>query len=300
MIRPTHYSRVPSRGDLDDLNIPRFTWWDHRGSDEWLEMSLGNGQKLSSLEVYWFDDTGSGACRVPANWRLLYRQGGQWKAIETSDPFGVKKDQFNKVSFAAVSTDALRLEVKTSTRVLRRGFADSRAVTAGAKYSRTRRNTCTPRKTTGAVIVLGNSVILSAAKNLAGIMEILRCAQNDRFTRISCRTPRRRVVGNDLQESEPRGKLSCRFDSRLNARFGRECLIKTRFAVVGGIMADEAPDPSSLVGGRFTTTHWSLVLAAAGAGCRPGRRSPSFARSIGIRFTPSSAGRVTVRTMPRI
>jgi hypothetical protein len=95
-----------------DMSVPRFTWWDHRGSDEWIELSQAKPQKLSSLEVYWFDDTGSGLCRVPASWRLLYRQGGQWKPVETSEPFAVKRDQFNKVSFSAVSTDALRLEVK--------------------------------------------------------------------------------------------------------------------------------------------------------------------------------------------
>jgi hypothetical protein len=40
----------------------------------------------------------------------------------------------------------------------------------------------------GVAILLGDSVILSAAKNLAGIAEILRCARNDWFARISCRT----------------------------------------------------------------------------------------------------------------
>jgi hypothetical protein len=46
------------------------------------------------------------------------------------------------------------------------------------------------RPVAGAAILLGDSVILSAAKNLAGIVEILRCAQNDWFARISCRPSR--------------------------------------------------------------------------------------------------------------
>ena len=41
-----------------------------------------------------------------------YREGGRWKPVETSELFAVKKDQFNKVSFSAVNTDALRLDVK--------------------------------------------------------------------------------------------------------------------------------------------------------------------------------------------
>ena len=38
-------------------------------------------------------------------------------------------------------------------------------------------------------------------------------------------------------------------------------------------MANEAQDPSSAGGGRFTTTHWSLVLAAAGAEDAHGREA---------------------------
>jgi hypothetical protein len=34
----------------------------------------------------------------------------------------------------------------------------------------------------------GKPVILIAAKNLAGIAEVLRCAQNDRITKENCRT----------------------------------------------------------------------------------------------------------------
>jgi len=30
---------------------------------------------VRACEVYWFDDTGSGQCRVPASWRILYRAG---------------------------------------------------------------------------------------------------------------------------------------------------------------------------------------------------------------------------------
>jgi hypothetical protein len=95
-----------------EMKGPRFSWWDHRGSSEWLEISFAKAQNVSALEVYWFDDTGIGACRVPAEWKLFYREDGQWKPVETADSFGVKIDQFNKVSFKTVNTNALRLEVK--------------------------------------------------------------------------------------------------------------------------------------------------------------------------------------------
>ena len=49
--------------------------------------------------------------RVPKSWRLLYRDGNEWRAVETSDPFGVARDTWNRVSFRPVTTYALRLEV---------------------------------------------------------------------------------------------------------------------------------------------------------------------------------------------
>ncbi len=56
-----------------DQGIPRMTWWPHKGSREWLEARFPEPRKVASVEVYWFDDTGRGECRVPASWRLLYR-----------------------------------------------------------------------------------------------------------------------------------------------------------------------------------------------------------------------------------
>ena len=49
--------------------------------------------------------------RVPASWKLLYKDGEQWKPVETADGFGVTKDAWNKITFKPVTTSALRLEV---------------------------------------------------------------------------------------------------------------------------------------------------------------------------------------------
>ncbi|MHC5022795.1 MAG: glycoside hydrolase family 127 protein, partial [Planctomycetota bacterium] len=58
-----------------DHAIPRLTWWDHRGTDEWVQYDFSEPLEVSAAAVYWFDDTGVGQCRVPERWRLLYREG---------------------------------------------------------------------------------------------------------------------------------------------------------------------------------------------------------------------------------
>ena len=95
-----------------DETIPRFTWWDHRGTTEWVEYDYPKPQSFSTSEVYWFDDTGHGSCRVPKSWRLLYKDGDAWKPVATADAYGTTRDQFNTVKFAPLKTTAIRLETE--------------------------------------------------------------------------------------------------------------------------------------------------------------------------------------------
>jgi len=96
----------------NDHTIPRFTWWDHRGTTEWITWSFDRPRKVSTCEVYWFDDTGVGHCRVPASWRLLYRDGRKWKDVTGASVYGTNPNQFNRATFDAVMTDGMKIEVR--------------------------------------------------------------------------------------------------------------------------------------------------------------------------------------------
>ena len=98
-----------------DNTIPRFTWWDHRGGREWVEYQFDSARKVSAVEVYWFDDTGTGQCRIPKSWRLLYRTASEWKPVADATSQLPVKDDWNRMSFNAVDTSALRLEVDLQT-----------------------------------------------------------------------------------------------------------------------------------------------------------------------------------------
>ena len=96
----------------NDHDIPRLTWWPHRGTEEWLQYDLGKAQTVAAVAVYWFDDTGVGQCRVPQAWKLLYRDGEDWKPVAGAADLGVAKDRFNRVTFPPVTTTGLRLAVQ--------------------------------------------------------------------------------------------------------------------------------------------------------------------------------------------
>jgi uncharacterized protein len=98
--------------DSGDHALPRFTWWGHRGTTEWVQYDFDRTCKLSKVEVYWFDDTGGGGCRIPATWRVLCRQDGQWRLVSGNGPLKAEKDRFNTIGFEPQTTDALRLDVQ--------------------------------------------------------------------------------------------------------------------------------------------------------------------------------------------
>src|SRR5207248_4094724 len=96
----------------NDRDIPRFTWWDHRGTKEWVQYDLTAPRRVSAVEIYWFDDAPSGGCRAPQSWKLLYRQGESWKPVEDADGFGTKLNAYNHATFKPVKTTGLRIEVQ--------------------------------------------------------------------------------------------------------------------------------------------------------------------------------------------
>jgi DUF1680 family protein len=95
----------------EDASNTYFHWWPRKGTTEWVDYTFEKSAAVSEVEVYWFDDTGHGECRVPRSWRILYKDGDQWKPVENREAYGVEKDRYNKISFKPVTTSALRLEV---------------------------------------------------------------------------------------------------------------------------------------------------------------------------------------------
>ena len=94
----------------DDHAIRRLTFWNHKGTNEWVEFQCEQPMTVSRFSVYWFDDAPrNGGCRVPRSAVLSYRDGDTWKPINV--PLGVAKDKYNEITFPAVTTEALRLDV---------------------------------------------------------------------------------------------------------------------------------------------------------------------------------------------
>ena len=80
-------------------------------------MTFAKPSTISETQVYWFDDTGHGGVRVPQSWRLLYRDGNEWKPVSARDAYGTARDRYNVLRFAPITTSAVRLELTMQPRV---------------------------------------------------------------------------------------------------------------------------------------------------------------------------------------
>ncbi len=90
-----------------------FDFWPHKGTLEWIAYEFAKPVQVKAVKVWWFDDTGTGECRIPAWWRVLYRtDAGNWNPVPNPSPYEIRKTEPVKVTFAPVTTKALKLEIQ--------------------------------------------------------------------------------------------------------------------------------------------------------------------------------------------
>lgn len=92
---------------------PNFDFWPHKGTAEWVGYEFAQPTEVKGVTVSWFDDTGSGECRLPVSWRVLYRaEDGAWQPVAGVAEYPIRKRDPVKVSFTPITTRALRLEIQ--------------------------------------------------------------------------------------------------------------------------------------------------------------------------------------------
>ena len=94
----------------NDQAVPRFTWWDRKGTEEWVEYDFPNARQVQGVEVYWFDDRSTGGgCRTPQGWKLQGFSRGLWKDLSEFSEEGTQRDRFNKRSIKPTVVEKLRI-----------------------------------------------------------------------------------------------------------------------------------------------------------------------------------------------
>jgi len=85
------------------------------GSPAWVQYDFKQAETVSSADVFWLDD--HRFSRVPESWRILYKDGEDWKPVESRGPYPIEIDGPSRVTFTPVKTTALRLEIQPQKQV---------------------------------------------------------------------------------------------------------------------------------------------------------------------------------------
>ncbi|PKP35711.1 MAG: six-hairpin glycosidase [Bacteroidetes bacterium HGW-Bacteroidetes-17] len=96
----------------NDQEIPRLTFWSHKGTHEWVQYDFKNETVVSFIHIYWFDDGPSGGCRIPESWKAFYLEDNQWVEVKKNGAYPAVKDALNSIEIFPIKTKALRLEVQ--------------------------------------------------------------------------------------------------------------------------------------------------------------------------------------------
>ena len=94
------------------MSKPYHYFWLKTGSEEAIEYVFNQPETVKNVEVYWLEfDHYDGNYRVPANWKVQYKEGSTWKDVKAKGEYGCKKDCYNSVDFEPVTTSGLKLVI---------------------------------------------------------------------------------------------------------------------------------------------------------------------------------------------
>ena len=70
-----------------DDDIPRFFWYGRNGTPEWVQYDFPEPKEVHSVQLYWaLHDEDQNPGKLPESWRLLYRDGEDWKEVTSPAP----------------------------------------------------------------------------------------------------------------------------------------------------------------------------------------------------------------------
>lgn len=95
--------------DASDQSNQVIHWWPRFGQEEWVQYEFEGPKKVQKVRVYWFDDGPNGGCRIPASWKLYYKEKGDWREVDTEAAYTISKGDFDTLSFEPINTTSLKI-----------------------------------------------------------------------------------------------------------------------------------------------------------------------------------------------
>lgn len=83
------------------------------GKPQWVQYAFPEESQIETCQVYFVADSGrDNSSQLPNSWRLLYRDGDEWRPVRASSAYAAQPNEFSTVNFEPVRTAAMRLELE--------------------------------------------------------------------------------------------------------------------------------------------------------------------------------------------
>jgi hypothetical protein len=97
--------------------IPRFTWWNHQGTQEWIQYDLPQAMSVGRSDILWYEDASQGGgCDLPQSFSHDYWNGSSWQPLQLLHDYMNMIDlyggHFTILRFTPVTTTKVRLKVQ--------------------------------------------------------------------------------------------------------------------------------------------------------------------------------------------
>ncbi|MDR2914589.1 MAG: glycoside hydrolase family 127 protein [Tannerella sp.] len=93
-----------------DINTPYHYWWLKSGTEESVGYQFDQPETVSGVEVYWLAfEHYDVIYKEPETWKLMYKDGNDWKEVKNPSSYGTELDKYNKVTFDSVTTTGLKI-----------------------------------------------------------------------------------------------------------------------------------------------------------------------------------------------
>ena len=70
----------------EDKSALYLHWWPKKDTEEWIQYDFEKETTVTESNIYWYDDSPFGGCRIPASCRLLYKDGDKWVPVKNVAP----------------------------------------------------------------------------------------------------------------------------------------------------------------------------------------------------------------------
>ena len=97
-----------------DKSYTLYHWWPATNENHWVVYNFPRSATVSECGLYWLKDIPDGGCDLPEWYKLYYKRGQNWVEVDAETPYPMMEDEMNRIVFAPVTTNALKLEVQLS------------------------------------------------------------------------------------------------------------------------------------------------------------------------------------------